>query len=255
MVKRVTQVAGTKLFVCPIPDTSFRKNSSGTVINNSSATSLKANAVRGDIVTISTAVTSEIKGFDGNNLPNAAKAANAVLVCLKGGTNLAAQRWLYLGNALEADIDGTGASDTSVLTITKWTDSLIATANSGLRDATKFVFTEIHELQDVGEYGREYNVVTYSSLANRGTLKFKGTYNDGTFASPLGRNDLDIGQAALKLLSEVDYHGLFRIDFVDGTSDYLLGLVTSFRGQGGGLEATLFKNLSVELSRSPLELN
>ena len=236
MVTRVTQVAGTELAVCLLPDSNFRTA-------NTSATEMKANAVRGDVITIgSTAVTGAIKGYDGSTL-TAAKTTGNTYICVTGGAALTNQGWVHLGVATDID---------HVLERDNWVDSLVASSGR-LQTAAKIAFTDVNELQEVGEYGREYNIVTYSSLADRGTLKFKGTYNDGTFASPVGRNDNDLGQILIGIAANVDYNAAMRLTFADGSSDFVIGLVTSFRGQGGGLEATLFRNLSIELIRSPLE--
>ena len=120
---------------------------------------------------------------------------------------------------------------------------------------------EVAELQELGEFGREYNLVTYSSLAKRGTDKFKGTYNDGSFSVPVGRDDDDPGQKLMNDALNSDNKYAFCVRFPGGTAttssgaDYFVGLVTNFRSQGGGLDAILFKQLTVELTSTPLTDN
>ena len=117
---------------------------------------------------------------------------------------------------------------------------------------------EVGELQELGEYGTEYNVVTYSALAKRNTDKFKGVYNDGSFTATLGRDDDDDGQTILRTAARSDNKYAFCVRYggtVDRGADFFVGLVTSFSNSGGGLEAIAMKNLTIELTTTPLEDN
>ena len=136
--------------------------------------------------------------------------------------------------------------------VTQVAGSGVHVANIPSANLAALTFAEVGELQELGEFGREYNLINYSSLKERGTDKFKGTYNDGSFSVPVGRDDDDPGQAVLIAANEADTKQFFRIEFADGSSDYFEALVTSFRSQGGGLDAVLFKQLTLELTSSPI---
>ena len=41
-------------------------------------------------------------------------------------------------------------------------------------------FTAVGEITDLGEFGREYALVTHNPVGTRGTQKFKGSFNEGT---------------------------------------------------------------------------
>ena len=84
----------------------------------------------------------------------------------------------------------------AVQTTAGTTLSLIATAPATY-DAAGFAtlstsMKEVGEIVDIGEWGREYNLVTHNPIGDRRTVKLKGSYNDGQIALQLGR---EIGRA------------------------------------------------------------
>ena len=50
----------------------------------------------------------------------------------------------------------------------------------------------VGEITDLGEFGRDYALVTHNPVGTRGTQKFKASFNEGTMALQLG---LDIAHA------------------------------------------------------------
>ena len=59
-------------------------------------------------------------------------------------------------------------------------------------------FTEIGEVSDLGEFGREYNIVKFNPLKDRRTVKRKGSFDDGTVQVQLAKAATDAGQILLK---------------------------------------------------------
>lgn len=90
-------------------------------------------------------------------------------------------------------------------------------------------FTNIGEITDGGEHGREYAEVTHNPIDTRGTQKFKGSFNEGTKTLQLADDIEDAGQLLLKaaLLSDSDYS--FEVEYQDGSIDYFQAKVMSFR--------------------------
>jgi hypothetical protein len=59
-------------------------------------------------------------------------------------------------------------------------------------------FTTIGEVTDLGEFGRDYALVTHNPIATRGTVKRKGSFNEGTMDMKLGLDTDDAGQILAK---------------------------------------------------------
>ena len=72
-------------------------------------------------------------------------------------------------------------------------------------------YTAVGEVVGLPEFGRVYNVVKYTPLATRNVQKFKGSYDDGDIAIPLGKNLGDAGQAAMLVARDVDLDYNFQI--------------------------------------------
>jgi hypothetical protein len=54
--------------------------------------------------------------------------------------------------------------------------------------------TTVGEVTDLGEFGREYALVTHNPVGSRGTVKKKGSFNEGTMSMSLGLDTDDAGQ-------------------------------------------------------------
>ena len=59
-------------------------------------------------------------------------------------------------------------------------------------------FELIGEVTDLGEFGREYSLVTHNPLGDRQTVKRKGSYNDGSISMTVARVPSDAGQTLLR---------------------------------------------------------
>src|SRR5690349_14090990 len=72
-------------------------------------------------------------------------------------------------------------------------------------------YTNIGEITNLGEFGREYSLITHNPIANRGTVKRKGSFNEGTMALQLGLDKNDAGQILAKSASVSDDDYSFEI--------------------------------------------
>ena len=78
-----------------------------------------------------------------------------------------------------------------------------------------------------GDFGRVYSEIKFDTVNNRGTLKFKGTYDDGSMTLQLGRDPSDAGQAAVIVARDSDNDFNFMVTFGDappravGAGDHL----------------------------------
>lgn len=102
-------------------------------------------------------------------------------------------------------------------------------------------YTEIGEIENLGEFGDESNAVTFLSLAAARVRKLKGARDAGTLALVCGRDPLDAGQQALDAAEQTDFAYNFKVipsdapsaDYADGVI-YFSAIVMSRRNQFGG---------------------
>lgn len=85
------------------------------------------------------------------------------------------------------------------------------TALVGLTDT----YIEVAGIESIPEFGRAYNEVTFTPLADRGVQKYKGSYNDGSVTVPLAKDLSDAGQAALYAARDSDYDYNFKVEAND----------------------------------------
>lgn len=113
-------------------------------------------------------------------------------------------------------------------------------------------YTEIGEITNIGEFGKEFNLVTHQPLATRGVKKGKGSYNNGSLSPSLALDPDDAGQVALEDASESDESRAFRITLQDGTSYYLMGKVMSFKKSVGGVDDVVTATPTIEVDSDPI---
>ena len=109
-------------------------------------------------------------------------------------------------------------------------------------------FTNIGEVTDLGEFGREYALVTHSPVATRGVKKFKGSFNEGAMTLALGLDNDDAGQILLKTASEDDDNYSFEVTLQDGTIYYFQAQVMSFKKAIGGVDTITNATVTLELT-------
>lgn len=98
-------------------------------------------------------------------------------------------------------------------------------------------YVEIGEVEDAGELGDEASTSDFTALANRRKRKIKGTFDAGSQSITLGEDPKDAGQAAVKAALRSDSNFAVQMDYGDGSSDFYLVQVLSFRKQIGTAES------------------
>ena len=121
-----------------------------------------------------------------------------------------------------------------------------ATHDTAGFDALTFI--AVGEITNVGEFGKEWGLVTHNPLATRGTKKGKGSYNNGTLSPSLALDPDDTGQAAMETALESDDPVYLAVTLQDGTIYYLVGLVMSFKPSIGGVGDVVTATTSIELT-------
>lgn len=111
-------------------------------------------------------------------------------------------------------------------------------------------FTTIGEVTDLGEFGREYALVTHNPVGSRGTVKKKGSYNEGTMTLQLGLDTDDAGQILAKAahLSDNDYS--FKVTTQNLDDYYFQAQVMSFKLGVGSVDQITTATIVLELTTS-----
>lgn len=126
--------------------------------------------------------------------------------------------------------------------------SLTAPASHDEIGFDALTFKTVGEVTNVGEFGKEWNLVTHNPLATRGTKKGKGSFNNGTLSPSLALDPADLGQIDMKTALDSDDPAYFAITLQDGTIFYLVGLVMSFKPNLGGVDDVVTASTSIELT-------
>lgn len=135
---------------------------------------------------------------------------------------------------------------TSAGTTIKLSAGIPATFNAAGYAA--LTWTAIGEVTDLGEFGREFNLVTHNPLGSRGTVKKKGSFNEGSITLQLGLDTDDAGQILAKTahLSDNDYS--FEIATQNGDKYYFQAQVMSFKVGVGGVDQITAATIMLEIT-------
>lgn len=127
-------------------------------------------------------------------------------------------------------------------------------------------YSEVGEVEDMGEFGDAYNPVTFTALGDGRVRKFKGTADAGTISLTIGMDVADTGQdaltAALSDTGSDDYN--FKVEFTDGdtsvspvgdpTTVYFSGKVMSRRYQSGSADNIVRVTVDVAINTDIVEV-
>lgn len=109
-------------------------------------------------------------------------------------------------------------------------------------------YTAVGEITDLGEFGREYALVTHQPVGSRGTRKFKGSFNEGTITLSLGLDTDDAGQILCKSASLSDNDYSFVVTSQTGDKYYFQAKVMSWKVGIGGVDSITTATCTLELT-------
>ena len=111
-------------------------------------------------------------------------------------------------------------------------------------------FTNIGEIEDGGEHGREYAEVTFNPIDTRGTKKFKGSFNEGNKTLSIGYNSDDAGMVLLKTALDDDADYSFEVEYPDGDIDYFIAKVMTLTKATGGVDSIRMASVTLAITTS-----
>jgi len=115
-------------------------------------------------------------------------------------------------------------------------------------------YSAVGEVTDLGEFGREYALVTHNPLGARRTVKRKGSYNDGQVAMTVARVPTDTGQADIITALDSDDPVAFEIVLQDGTTLYFAGVVMSYTTNVGSVDQITSASVMIEITTDIVEV-
>jgi hypothetical protein len=106
----------------------------------------------------------------------------------------------------------------------------------------------VGEITDLGEFGREFALVTHMPVGSRGTQKFKGSFNEGTMSLSLGLDTDDAGQIIMKTASLSDNNFSFQVTTQNGDKYFFQAKVMSFKVNVAGVDSITTATTTLELT-------
>ena len=125
--------------------------------------------------------------------------------------------------------------------------SAVAPAAHDIASFDALTFINVGEITNIGEFGKEWSLVTHNPLSTRGTEKGKGSFTNGSLSPGLALDPGDAGQTAMETALESDDPVYLSITLQDGTIFYLVGLVMSFKPNIGGVDDVVTASTTIEL--------
>lgn len=126
--------------------------------------------------------------------------------------------------------------------------SAVLPATYDVAGYSALTFTNIGNIEDGGEHGREYAEVTFNPIDTRGTQKFKGSFNEGSKTLSIGYNSDDAGMVILKtaLTSDNDY--AFSVAYPNGDIDYFAAKVMTLTKATGGVDSIRMASVTLAIT-------
>jgi len=109
-------------------------------------------------------------------------------------------------------------------------------------------FSNIGNIEDGGEHGREYAEVTFNPIDTRGTQKFKGSFNEGNKTLSIGYNSDDAGMLVLKTALNSDNDYAFEVAYPDGDIDYFTAKVMTLTKATGGVDSIRMASVTLAIT-------
>jgi len=113
----------------------------------------------------------------------------------------------------------------------------------------------VGEITDLGEFGREYALVTHNPLATRATQKYKGSFNSGSIQLALAYDKADLGQDIMRIAQTSDADYYFEIKDQQGNKTYFAGKVMMFKTQVGSVDQITTASATIEITATAAGLD
>lgn len=121
-------------------------------------------------------------------------------------------------------------------------------------------WTEVGEVESVGEFGDESALATFTALNDSRVRKLKAARDAGVLPLVCGRDPLDAGQQAMIDAEGTKYEYAIRVDFEDAPSEayipstyYFRALITSKRENVGANDNVIRRTFNIAINSEIFE--
>lgn len=128
-------------------------------------------------------------------------------------------------------------------------------------DFSAETWVEVDSWETCGGYGDTAEVITTQLINRRRDVKQKGTRNAGQMTNVFAETVGDAGQTAMIAAEASPNNFAFRIVYDDipdggtsGSTDYFVGLVTSWSRDGGGANTIRMRTANVEINSNVVQV-
>jgi len=136
------------------------------------------------------------------------------------------------------------------------TAALPATSAAAITLLKAIIYTEVGEVQSIGDYGDTIGDVSFSGLASGRARHLKGLADAGSLDVVVGFDAGDAGQlamvAAFQDRSRYDYP--IKVLYVDGSADYFGAKVMSNKKGGISVEGVLTRTVGLGVNSEIFEV-
>jgi hypothetical protein len=108
--------------------------------------------------------------------------------------------------------------------------------------------TLVGEVTDLGEFGREYALVTHNPIGNRSTQKFKASFNEGAMSVSLALDTDDAGQIICKAASISDNNYTILVTTQGGDKYYFQAKVMGWKVAVGSVDQITNATMQLEIT-------
>lgn len=115
-------------------------------------------------------------------------------------------------------------------------------------------FTDIGEITGAGTVGRTYAIVNHNPLATRGTVKLKGSFDDGNVQVPAAYAPGDAGQVLVATALDSDAFFSFKETLQDGTIIFYQAQVTSAPISAEGVDSITGTTIALAVKSGSIKI-
>lgn len=124
-------------------------------------------------------------------------------------------------------------------------------------------YVEVGEIVSIGDFGSNFNAITFTALGDRIVRKFKGSEDPGTIQLELGKDGANTGQDQLNTALASDDDFAIKITLNDEgsgspsnpTTFFFRGKVMSFVNQIGNVDTIVGATCSIGITTRPIEID
>jgi hypothetical protein len=128
--------------------------------------------------------------------------------------------------------------------------SAVLPATYNIAGYAALTYTNIGNIEDGGEHGREYAEVTFNPIDTRATRKYKGSFNEGNKTLSIGYDSDDAGMILLKTALNDDNDYAFEVAYPNGDIDYFIAKVMTLTKATGGVDTIRMASVTLGITTS-----